>query len=415
MTGGGAIGASGVVWMGPAYDRGGYGAVTRNYLLGLKRIGFPVKLLAFGPEHAEIDPDVVRELRELERASVGSRPALVVHATPGTFTLAPPFGFVSRIGCTIFETDRIPESWVGLCSAMDEIWVPSRFNVSTFSSSGIDPGKLKVIPYGIDTADFSPAGVERKPPFTFLYVCAFNWRKGLDLLLESFIEEFDRGEARLVMRVYSEGYQGVAGNEVQSVLYEAVESRLQKPPESRPEVKILTEALSSADLKRLYETADLYISTDRANGWGVPCQEAMALGVPAATIDWSGSTEFMHEDNSVLIHPEDELVPVDRRLTDAVPELYEGHRWARVEPAEVRRAMRWAFENPDQLAAIGRKGREYVHTELGLDEVARRVADRLSALQPSVLERVLGAARLYRLWVWAIRARERRLRARGLA
>jgi hypothetical protein len=123
----------------------------------------------------------------------------------------------------------------------------------------------------------------------------------------------------------------------------------------------------------------------------------------------------MHEGNSVLIHPEDDLVPVDRRLADAVPELYAGHRWARVEPAEVRRAMRWALEHPEELAAIGKNGREYVHAELGLEEVARRVADRLSTFQPSVTARIFGATRMYRLWVWAMRVRERRLRARGLA
>jgi glycosyltransferase involved in cell wall biosynthesis len=301
---------------------------------------------------------------------------------------------------------------VGLCNAMDEVWVPSRFNVATFSDSGVEPGKLVSIPYGIDTADFTPSGIEREPPFTFLYVCSFGWRKGLDLLLESFLEEFDRGEARLVMRVHSEGYQGVAAEEVEQVLYEAVQGHLRKPPERRPEVTILTEALSATDLKRLYESADLYISTDRANGWGVPCQEAMALGVPAATIDWSGSTQFMHNDNSVLIRPEDDLVPVDPRLAEALPGLYAGHRWARVEPAEVRRAMRWAFENPERLAAIAVAGREHVRKELGIEEVARRVADRLSVIEPSAQARVLGAARLYQAWISAIRLRERLRRAR---
>jgi glycosyltransferase involved in cell wall biosynthesis len=406
-------GASGVVWMGPAYDRGGYGAVTRNYLRGLARIGFPVKLLPFGPRHAEIDDAVASELRSLERAPVGSSPALVVHSTPERFRFTPPFGFVRRIGCTIFETDRLPQHWIAPCNSMDEVWVPSQFNVDTFTRAGVDGAKLVSIPYGIDTSRYTPSEIKRtEGPFTFLYVCVFSWRKGLDLLLASFLNEFRRGEARLVMRVYSDGYEGVAGDEVERVLYESVDGLVQKAADERPEVQIITRAQSSAELKRLYESADLYISTDRANGWGVPCQEAMALGVPAATIDWSGSTEFMHEDNSVLIHPEDELVPVDRRLADAVPDLYAGHRWARVEPAEVRRAMRWALEHPVQLAAIARAGQKHVRSALDFEAVARRMVDRLSTLEPSAIQRAAGAARLYTLWTHAIGPGERLVRRR---
>jgi glycosyltransferase involved in cell wall biosynthesis len=399
-------GASGVVWMGPAYDRGGYGAVTRNYVRGLARIGFPVKLLPYGPRHAEIDGDVASELRSFERAPVGGSPALVVHGTPESFGFAPPFGFVRRIGCTIFETDGLPQHWIAPCNSMDEVWVPSHFNVDTFTRAGVDAAKLASIPYGIDARRYIRSEMVRaQRPFTFLYVCAFTWRKGLDLLLESFLNEFQRGEARLVMRVYSEGYEGVAGDEVERVLYESVDGRVEKAAAERPEVRIITQAQSFTDLKRLYESADLYISTDRANGWGVPCQEAMALGVPAATIDWSGSTEFMHADNSVLIHPEEELVPVDPRLADAVPELYAGQRWARVEPTEVRRAMRWALENPVRLAAIASAGQKHVRSALGLENVARRVVDRLSTLEPSVGQRAAGAARLYALWTRAVRLR----------
>jgi glycosyltransferase involved in cell wall biosynthesis len=407
---------SGLVWMGPAYDRGGYGAVARNYVIGLAEIGFPVRLLPTGSRHAEIDDEVAQRLRSLERAPVGSSPALVVHSTPEMFRVAPKLGFARRIGCTIFETDRLPAHWPQLCNAMDEVWVPSHFNAKTFASAGVQRQKLAVIPYGIDVAAHEPSPRQRgESPFTFLYVCEFNWRKGLDLLLEAFINEFNPGEARLLMRVFSAGHQGVAADEVERVLYESVEGRLQKPVDQRPEVTVMTQALSAADLKRLFQSCDLYISTDRANGWGVPCQEAMALGIPAATVDWSGSTEFMHEDNSVLIHPEHELEPVDPRLVKAAPHLYDGQRWPRVEVAEVRRAMRWALENPADLAALASAGRQHVAEQLDLDVVARRMVDRLQAFEPQGAFRAAGAARGYLPWIQAIRIWQRALRALGRA
>ena len=407
-------GASGVVWVGPAYDRGGYGTVTRNYVRGLVRSGFPVRLLPTGQRHAEIDPDVVEELRSLERAPVGSSPALVVHSTPELFRIAPKLGFVRRIGCTIFETDSLPPRWAEMCNAMDEVWVPSQFNVETFAAAGVDPRKLAVIPYGIDVAAYSPsADRSQDGPFTFLYVCDFHWRKGFDLLLEAFVNEFKPGEARLVLRIHSRSYHGEADVDVERMLYESVQGRLEPPADRRPEVTVITDALSPAGLKRLYETADLYISTDRANGWGVPCQESMALGIPAATINWSGSTEFMREGNSVLIQPEDELVPVDSRLSSQFPKLYGGQRWPRVEAAEVRRVMRWAVENPEALAAIAEAGSQHVRQELDLDVVSRRVVERLSTVNPSRVQLAAGTARLYLPWIALTRLGLRVLRALG--
>lgn len=406
-------GASGVVWAGPAYDRGGYGTVTRSYVRGLARIGFPVRLLPTGPRHAEIDPAVAEELRSLERARVGSSPALVVHSTPELFRIAPRLGFVRRIGCTIFETDGLPPRWAEMCNAMDEVWVPSRFNLETFSAAGVHPQKLAVIPYGIDVSAYRPSLRRRTDgPFTFLYVCDFSWRKGLDLLLEAFINEFEPGEARLVMRVHGRYVgQGVASDEVERVLYETVQGRLERQEGLRPEVTVMTEPLSPPALKRLYESADLYISTDRANGWGMPCQEAMALGIPAAAINWSGSTEFMREGNSVLIQPESELVPVDARLVRTLPHLYDGQRWPRVEAAEVRRVMRWAVQNPEALRAVAEAGARHVRQELDLDVVARRVADRFSTLNPRGVQLAASTARLYLPWIAATRTARRMLRA----
>ena len=34
----------------------------------------------------------------------------------------------------MFETDRISPEWVAACNRMDEVWVPSRFNVETFAN-----------------------------------------------------------------------------------------------------------------------------------------------------------------------------------------------------------------------------------------------------------------------------------------
>ena len=45
-------GATGIVWIGPVFDRGGYGNVSRNYLQGLVKKDLPVRVINVGPKHA---------------------------------------------------------------------------------------------------------------------------------------------------------------------------------------------------------------------------------------------------------------------------------------------------------------------------------------------------------------------------
>ena len=95
----------------------------------------------------------------------------------------------------MFETDRLPENWVATCNQMDEIWVPSRFNMETFAASGVAKSKLKVIPGAVDESLFDPMQVEPLSlPNTadYNYLSVFEWssRKGWDVLLAAYFNEF---------------------------------------------------------------------------------------------------------------------------------------------------------------------------------------------------------------------------------
>ena len=46
----------------------------------------------------------------------------------------------------MYETDRIPNGWSEQCNGeVDEIWVPSHFNVETFAKAGVNSSKLFVV------------------------------------------------------------------------------------------------------------------------------------------------------------------------------------------------------------------------------------------------------------------------------
>ena len=385
--------STGVIWLGPVFDRGGYGNVSRNYLLGLHRSGFPVQVVNTGEVHSEVDSATRELFLSLENADAGSDPVVVYHGLPPGFGQAgryAPRMATRRIGCTVFETDRIPTDWVGECNQMDEVWVPSRFNVETFATAGVDRSKLRIVPYAVDTKLFNPSVPTHRPyhfkrpanRFKFLYNFAFDYRKGFDLLLEAYYSEFScSDDVTLILKSYL--YNDFVPNDpnvtpnLQGELAASVGRRVDLFGGALPHIILLDSTLGQEELRDLYLACDAYVSTERATGWGMPCLEMMAVGKPSAAIDWSGSTEFMNEDNSFLIHPTGRLVPVDERLQRTRP-MYEGHCWAEVTVKEVQRVLRLMFESRELREQISARALEDVEARYAVEQVASCVVEALN-------------------------------------
>jgi glycosyltransferase involved in cell wall biosynthesis len=81
-------------------------------------------------------------------------------------------------GRSMYETDRIPADWVANCNDLvDEILVPSAFNVETFASSGVDRAKLTILHEPIDRYAYDPNTVVPLVLSDFLEhsgVCAYD-------------------------------------------------------------------------------------------------------------------------------------------------------------------------------------------------------------------------------------------------
>lgn len=367
---------TGVYWVGPVYDMGGYGNVSRNFLRALEAVNIPVFIASEGGtfHRAEIGDHTVRWLERLSTDQLGDRVVWVQHGLPTNFSLQPPHpNIVKKVGITLFETDRIPADWAYRCNALDEIWVPSKFNYDTFSSYGVDAAKLRVVPYPIEVDRFYPGrhhnNIVFAPPlrkFSFLYVFGFDFRKGIDLIMESFCKEFASEEdVSLVLKVYV--HSGYEPAYVMSVIKSYI-------PSERlfTQIFVIIEPFNEQQLADLYHCCDAYVSVDRA-GWGMPAMEMMALGKCAIGLNWGGYTEFMNSDNSVLIEPEPRLVPVDANLQRDRPEYYLNHMWADILPDKVGKAMREIYADKAKRERIGKKAAFDIHFEFSPLAIGRRM------------------------------------------
>lgn len=79
-------------------------------------------------------------------------------------------------------------------TAVDEVWVYSRWLKACYEASGVDPERVTVVPLGVDPVRFHP-GVRPLPlptrkRFRFLFCGGTIHRKGVDIAVNAYLSSF---------------------------------------------------------------------------------------------------------------------------------------------------------------------------------------------------------------------------------
>jgi len=346
----------GIFFHGPVYGGSGYADENLHVVLGLARHGIPVQLDPRGARSdlgSLLSPPIRAELEELTKAKVDLQHSVL-------FVSAPAHEFQVQVyaqhtvGRTTFETDRIPDGWRERCNAMDEVWVPSRFNRETFAGAGVVEKKLHVLQEGIDTAHFQPGLAPLDIPemrgFNFLSVFDWQKRKGYDVLLRAFCAEFRPDEdVALILKVSTANHPHAQPADLVSFF---IERTLNMKLERSPHIILMTGMLTHAKFPRLYAAADAFVLPTRGEGCGRPYMEALACGRPVIATRWGGQLDFLNDENADLI----ELEGISPTGADIDLEIFAGHRWAEPSVDHLRQLLRRAVtdrEASERKAARG--------------------------------------------------------------
>jgi len=322
---------------------------------------------------------------------------LVIHRDPGRYDAFkrqnndPEPAYI--IGRSMFETDRIPDDWPSKCNReVDEIWVPSHFNVETFNKSGVMRSMLRVIPEPIDVhrydkAFVNPLRIQREgdgeiaPPFSFLSVGKWEARKGYDILLEAFYTAFsDEDDVLLNIRA------GVSEQDFERAKSEALKTALKwralmpdGPGTGRfaedwypPAVEVLRDPISYARLPSLYAASDAFLLATHGEGWGLPIAEAMAMSLPVVATNWSGITEFLNDENAFPL-------PILEKLAES-NDIPKGHRWAMPSVNYLVSAMKYLVRERAMGVEKGKAARESIVRRFSQEAVAAKVLDRVKVI-----------------------------------
>jgi glycosyltransferase involved in cell wall biosynthesis len=255
----------------------------------------------------------------------------------------------------MWESTAIPVEHVcEINSAARLLCVPCRQNVESYRDAGVIV-PIKVLHHGVDHRLFPYLERPHRETFTFGSFGDFSPRKGIDILIQAFQDEFRPGEeAGLVLKS--------AG----PVPAYAVRD---------PRVTVFSAFLDQVGLLRFLQGLDAFVLPSRGEGFGLCALEAMSTGLPVIATNWSGPTEYMHPDYSF---------PLNFRLVDAqgtvsknVPHF---GQWAEPDYEHLRSLLRWLYDHRAEAAEKGRMAAQLVRESWTWDRVAAQLVQNLDEL-----------------------------------
>lgn len=273
-----------------------------------------------------------------------------------------------NIGFTMFEADGLPEGWAAMCNKMDAIFVPSSWNKHTFEKAGVVVPIL-VVPPGIATLD---ATTSQDSHATLSFYSIFQWterKNPANLLRAYFVAMQGKTDVKLVLKSYID--QRSPNNEgmIQSII-EKIKKELRL--KHYPEVSLITKSMSSTEMSDLHLSCDILLSPHRGEGWNMPAMEAMLHGNAVIATNFSGNTEFMNSENSILL----DFFKAPCYSDNLFAPFFNGNMmWAEPDMDDLIQKIRWCYDNRSAAKAIGACAQKFLVENFSEENVFAKFQD----------------------------------------
>jgi len=273
--------------------------VNRELALALEDLG--VKSALDGPQYRRAEPAWGALLKRAAIESMYARR----HEPPAVALgndYPPPCGALPRAPLALlanyaWEESGYPAGWVRAFNAyLDGLTVVSPLTKKILRDAGVKR-PIAVVGNGIDhllAIEPRPAEVNlgRAGHLRFLHVSSCLPRKGIDSLVKAFAKAFTRGDpVTLIVKTVA--------NEANIAAEALNQARAARGAEA-PEMILIDQDMSDAEMVWLYRQCDALALTPRAEGFGLPLAEAALTGLAVITSAQGGHRCLVDEDTAFL-------------------------------------------------------------------------------------------------------------------
>jgi glycosyltransferase involved in cell wall biosynthesis len=268
-----------------------------------------------------------------------------------------------------WETREFPEAWVRYARHFNEIWSPSRFAAEAIQMR---------VPIPVLTM---PHVIEFPPPVGRNFRAKFGLPN--DLFLFLFVFDLNSLAARKNPEAVVEAFgRVVANNKATGLVLKTHNAernaedmeRLRGQIAGLPNVFLIDRTFDRHEVYELMAGCDAFVSLHHAEGFGLGVAEAMYLGKPAVSTDWSATAEYVTPQNGfpVRYHL--------TRLQHHVDEYVRGTEWAEPDIEHAAACMKKLAADPQLCATLGAQAAHDVRERFNAAAIGRRYAQRLESI-----------------------------------
>lgn len=272
-----------------------------------------------------------------------------------------------NIGYLAWELTEFPDPWVPSLAYFDEIWTPSDFTRAAIAMKS--PLPVLAMPHAI--AFDRPVNVDRRrlglPAdrflFLFLYdLNSYSARKNPQAVLAAFRQSGLAGHAALVIKV-----QNAAENPVDF-------AALQEAVRDLPDTVLIAGTRTRAEIYELEAACDCFVSLHRSEGFGLAVAEAMYLGKPVISTDWSATAEYVTPGNGCPVRCT--LAPIAQNHGPYT----KGQPWAEPDIAHAAEWMQRLFADRSLGRQLGAAAQRTIEERFAPAVIGARYCRRLESI-----------------------------------
>ncbi|HMA64701.1 MAG: glycosyltransferase [Fibrobacterota bacterium] len=361
-------------WEGSLFCHHSLAMVNREFLTELTYYtNFDIRHIPYEPD--QFKPDESSKYSRLTHLVEAAHPDADIHIRhrwPPDFSRPSSGKFIAM---QPWEYGSLPVEWRDyMNSTVDEVWVYTHYLKKCYIRSGVDEKKIVTVPLGIDPDVFRPGAEPFRTMvdasngrYTFLFNGGVTLRKGVDILVNAYLNEFSVSDNVCLVIKDSCAY---AKN---------LSARIEELSKRTDIAKViyLNVNVDHYELPSLYAACDCYIHPYRAEGYGLPIAEALACDKPVIVTGGGSCLDFVDPDMAYFVKCSVEHM--GQKSVSDMPTV-DFPFWFLPDMVHLQKVMRYVFDNKEQAIEKGIKAGEMIRLKHTWTRAAKVAAGRFNAL-----------------------------------